>query len=256
MDLTPSNDAATQAGAPVGRGMPIDRGMPINPDVVHADRVRTSPARTSAPGSATRRRVQPTAPWPRLLRGMVHRRDVLAVIAVGGALGSLARWGLAQALPHRPDEFPWATFIANVSGCFLIGLLMVFVIEVWPPSRYLRPFLGVGVLGGYTTFSTYMLDTRALLVSGDPRLASIYLFGSLAAGFTAVWLAVFAARGLIRLSRRRRGRRHEFEALDRTGPGGRRSRPGVSDADGVRHGSAPDKANSAERSDRASRRTS
>jgi CrcB protein len=250
VDLTPSNDAATQAGAPVGGAMPID------PDVLPADKVSTSPAGPSASGPGMRRRVQPTALWSRLLRAMVRRRDVLAVIAVGGALGSLARWGLAEALPRRPGEFPWSTFIANVSGCFLIGLLMVFVIEVWPPSRYLRPFLGVGVLGGYTTFSTYMLDTRALLVRGDPRLAGLYLFGSLAAGFICVWLAVFAARGLVRLSRRRRRRRHEFEALGRAGPGGRRFRPQVPNADGTHHESGSDGADRTKRSDRAPRRSS
>jgi CrcB protein len=144
-----------------------------------------------------------------LARAVAGRRDVLAVIALGGALGSLARWGLAEALPHPPDAFPWATFTENVSGCFLIGLLMVFVIDVWPPSRYLRPFLGVGILGGYTTFSTYMLDTRALLANREPQLAGLYLFGSLAAGFCAVWLAVLAARTLVNSSRLRRRRRLE-----------------------------------------------
>jgi CrcB protein len=249
VDVTPSNDAATLESAPVGEDLPID------PDVLQADRVAISPGRSPTASPAARRRAQPTLLWSRLSTALVRRRDVLAVIAVGGALGSLARWGLAEALPHRPDEFPWSTFVANVSGCFLIGLLMVFVFEVWPPSRYLRPFLGVGVLGGYTTFSTYMLDTRALLVSGDARLAGIYLFGSLAAGFTCVWLAVFAARSLVRLSRRRRQRRHEREALGRVGPGGLRLGPGAPDAGG-RHASRPDGANGSKRSDRASRRTS
>jgi hypothetical protein len=92
VDLTPSNDAATRAGAPVGEDMPID------PDVVQADRVSTSPGRPSTPSPATRRRAQPTVLWSRLLRAIIRRRDVLAVIAVGGALGSLARWSLAEAL--------------------------------------------------------------------------------------------------------------------------------------------------------------
>jgi CrcB protein len=185
-----------------------------------------------------RRRAEPAVLWSRLSRGLVRRRDVLAVIAVGGAVGSLARWGLAQALPHRPVEFPWATFVTNVSGCFLIGLLMVLVIEVWPPSRYLRPFLGVGILGGYTTFSTYMLDTRALLVGGAPGLAGVYLFGSLAAGLTAVWLAVFAARGLVRMSRGRRHRHREAAARD-----------------AAASGPSPDGADPVHPWDRASRRT-
>jgi CrcB protein len=132
----------------------------------------------------------------------------LGVIAAGGALGGLGRWALAEALAHRPGTFAWSTFVANVSGCFLIGLLMVFVIEVWPPSRYLRPFLGVGVLGGYTTFSTYMLDTRAMLVSGNTEAAAGYLFGSIAVGFAAVWVAILAARAMVKISRRRRNRLH------------------------------------------------
>jgi CrcB protein len=133
-----------------------------------------------------------------------QRGDVLAVIAVGGALGSLARWGLAQALPHPGATFPWATFAANVSGCLLLGVLMVGVLEVWPPSRYVRPFLGVGVLGGYTTFSTYMLDARGLLVAGRTALAGQYLFGTLAAGLAAVWLGVALARLAVRGATRSR----------------------------------------------------
>ena len=129
------------------------------------------------------------------------------MIAIGGALGSLARWGLAAALPHQPGAFPWATFLENVSGCLLIGALMVLLAEVWPPSRYLRPFLGIGVLGGYTTFSTYMLDTRALLVTGHPGAAAAYLLGSLAAGLAAVWAGVALLRSAIRLARWRARRK-------------------------------------------------
>jgi fluoride exporter len=130
--------------------------------------------------------------------------SVLAVISVGGATGSLARWGLALALPHPAGTFPWATFVANVSGCLLLGVLMVFVLEVLPPSRYVRPFLGVGVLGGYTTFSTYMLDARALLVSGRVLVAGQYVLGSLAAGLVAVWVGATLARLTIRIVTRTR----------------------------------------------------
>jgi CrcB protein len=143
----------------------------------------------------------------RTRRVLTSRGDVLAVIAAGGAVGSLARWGLAQALPHPGDAFPWATFDANVTGCFALGVLMVFVSEVWPPSRYVRPFLGVGVLGGYTTFSTYMLDTRALLLSGRGDLAGIYVVASLVAGLTAVWVGIVGVRTLVVLARHRAERR-------------------------------------------------
>jgi CrcB protein len=144
--------------------------------------------------------------WRTVRRVLTARWDVLLVIAGGGAFGSLARWELSQLLPPRAGAFPWATFTANMSGCLLMGVLMVFVVDVWPPSRYVRPFLGVGVLGGYTTFSTYMLDTRGLLVSGHVAVAGEYVFGSLLAGLAAVWLGLAGARLVVRSARRRRYR--------------------------------------------------
>jgi len=143
---------------------------------------------------------------------------VLAVIAAGGALGSLARWGLASALPHAAGAFPWATFLTNVTGCLLIGALMVLLTEAWPPSRYLRPFLGIGVLGGYTTFSTYMLDDRGLLVTGHVGLAAAYLAGSLAAGLAAVWAGVVSLRAAIRVARWRARRHADSERRAASGP--------------------------------------
>jgi CrcB protein len=133
-----------------------------------------------------------TGPGPDL------RWDVLAVIALGGVLGSLARWSLTFLAPPTPGRFPWATFTANVSGCLLMGALMVVVLELTEPSRYLRPFLAVGVLGGYTTFSTFMLDVRGLADGGHALLALTYLAGSLAAGLAAVWLGALAARAVAR----------------------------------------------------------
>ena len=125
---------------------------------------------------------------------LASRWDILAVIAVGGSLGSLARWALGQAFTSPPGRFPLATFLENVSGGFALGLLMVFVLEVWPPTRYVRPFFGVGVLGGFTTFSTYMLDTRTLLAAGKAPLAGAYLFGTLVVGLLAVWTGIALGR--------------------------------------------------------------
>jgi len=138
-------------------------------------------------------------PWP-TLRG---RWDLLLVIAVGGALGSLARWGLGELLPHEPDEIAWNTWLANVSGALPLGVLMVFVSDVWPPTRYVRPFLGVGVLGGFTTFSAYMLDARFLLVEGEPARAAVYVLGTLVSGLLAVWLGIVLARTTVVVARRR-----------------------------------------------------
>lgn len=131
------------------------------------------------------------------------------MIAAGGALGSIARWGVTAALPQAHGTFPWAIFLVNVTGCLLIGGLMVAWAEVWPPSRYLRPFLGIGVLGGYTTFSSYLLGVRTLLVSGHPGLALAYLSGSLAAGLAAVWAGMAALRFAIRVTHRAARRKAE-----------------------------------------------
>lgn len=145
----------------------------------------------------------PPPPLGELLRA---HRDLLPVIAVGGALGSVARWGLGSALRHGPDEIAWGTLLANVSGSLLLGLLMAFVLDVWSGRRYVRPFLGVGVLGGYTTFSTYELDARGLLATGHPGLALGYLAGSVAAALLAVTLGVVAGRLAIDARRTREAR--------------------------------------------------
>lgn len=131
------------------------------------------------------------------------RWDVLLVIGAGGALGSLARWGVGELLPWSGDAFPWATFVENITGGFALGMLMVFLLDVWPPHRYLRPFLGVGLLGGYTTFSTYMLESRDLLVGDQAATAFMYLASSLVAGLTAVWLGIFSARAAVRVAQHR-----------------------------------------------------
>jgi CrcB protein len=115
----------------------------------------------------------------------IHTR-VVGAVAAGGALGALARWGVGETLPHDPGGFPWATLLVNVSGCLLIGVLMVLVVELWPRRVLLRPFVGTGVLGGYTTFSTCVLDTRSLLAAGRAGTAAAYLGGSLLLGLLAV----------------------------------------------------------------------
>jgi len=127
---------------------------------------------------------------------------VLGVISAGGALGGLARYGLAVAWPHHGRQFPWSTFVANVSGCLLIGVLMVLITEVWSAHRLLRPFLGVGVLGGYTTFSTYTVDVQQLVAAGAARTALAYLTGTVAAALSAVYAGVALAR-LVTRGRRR-----------------------------------------------------
>ena len=123
-----------------------------------------------------------------------RQAPVLAVIAGGGALGAEARYGLSVAMPHGAAQFPWATLLTNALGCLLIGVLMVLVTEVLSAHRLVRPFLGTGVLGGFTTFSTYTVDTQRLLTEGKAGLALAYLAGTLAAAMVAVWLGANATR--------------------------------------------------------------
>ena len=122
---------------------------------------------------------------------------LLAVIAAGGVVGALSRYGLAELLPHAPGTWPLATWLTNVSGCLLIGVLMVLVTEVWPDQRYLRPFVGVGVLGGYTTFSTAMVDVRSLVSAGRPGVGLLYLGGTLLAAVLATAAGWFATRAVV-----------------------------------------------------------
>lgn len=134
---------------------------------------------------------------------MLRHADVLAVVALGGAVGSGCRYLIGVALPHPPDAFPWSTFLVNVLGCFLLGAVMTLVTEVWRPGRYVRPFIGVGVLGGFTTFSTVAAQTRALGAHGAWLLANSYIVDTLLAGLVAVWFGVVLARLIARRPIRR-----------------------------------------------------
>ena len=119
-----------------------------------------------------------------------------AAVAVGGAAGALARYGLALALPPVPGHFPLATFLTNVIGGLLIGVLIVLLTETFTAHPLLRPLLVTGVLGGFTTFSTYAVDTQHLLAAHAVGLALGYLFGTLVAALAATWLGILLTRAL------------------------------------------------------------
>ncbi|QKZ23514.1 fluoride efflux transporter FluC [Streptomyces chartreusis] len=123
---------------------------------------------------------------------------VVAVVAAGGALGATARYALALWWPLQPGGFPWATFWTNVVGCAVIGVFMVIITDVWAAHRLVRPFFGTGVLGGFTTFSTYAVDIQRLVDDGHPRVGLAYLAATLAAALTAVWLASAATRRVLK----------------------------------------------------------
>lgn len=116
---------------------------------------------------------------------------VLGAISAGGIAGALARFGISAWAGSV-----WATFVINVVGCLLIGVLMVVITEVRDAHRLVRPFLGVGVLGGFTTFSTYVVDIQGMLEGGDPRGALLYLAATPVAALLAVYAGVRGTRRL------------------------------------------------------------
>jgi CrcB protein len=110
---------------------------------------------------------------------------LLAAIAAGGMLGASARYGIARWLPVAPGRFPWATFGTNLAGSFVLGVVLVLVHErfpVAPRGRHLRAFVATGVIGAFTTMSTFAVETALLLRDGHPAVAVLYGVGSLVAG--------------------------------------------------------------------------
>ncbi len=117
--------------------------------------------------------------------------------ALGGALGALARWGVATALPHSPAGWPWATLIVNLTGCLLIGLLLAVLAGRFPASTLLRPFLAVGVLGGYTTYSAFAVELVELGTADAWLTAGGYLLASVVGGLSCVVLGLTATRAVL-----------------------------------------------------------
>lgn len=139
-----------------------------------------------------RLRVAPAPPRVRH-RGRTQP-DVLTAIAAGGMCGASLRYGIGRLLPTPDGGFPWATFIENLTGSFLLGLLLVLLLERFPPSRYLRPFLATGVLASFTTMSTYQLETALLLKDGHPLTGTVYGVGSIAGGLAVAYVGILAGR--------------------------------------------------------------
>jgi len=118
--------------------------------------------------------------------GRPRQWDLIAATAIGGVLGAEARYGLGLALPHQDRQFPWSTVVINVTGCLLIGVLMAMLLELPAPHRLARPFLGVGVLGGYTTYSSFAVEVQRLVLHHRPQAGLGYLLVTVTGCATAL----------------------------------------------------------------------
>ncbi|MGW3188345.1 fluoride efflux transporter CrcB [Streptomyces ardesiacus] len=123
---------------------------------------------------------------------------VVAVVALGGGTGAAARYAASLWWPTPAGGFPWTILGVNAVGCAVIGVFMVVITEVWTAHRLVRPFFGTGVLGGFTTFSTYAVDSRNLFADGRVPTGLAYLAATPLAALTAVWLAAWAARRVLK----------------------------------------------------------
>ena len=132
---------------------------------------------------------------------------MLAAIALGAAFGAPARYGVAQVIRANANAFPWATFWTNVSGSLVLGLFLTLILERFPPSRYLRPFVATGFIGAYTTYSTFAVETDLLVKNGHAAVGLAYALASLGAGLGAVWAGMWVARLPTRLPGRGGGGR-------------------------------------------------
>jgi CrcB protein len=126
--------------------------------------------------------------------------DPLVVLAifVGGFFGGAARYLIGDHWSTSAGGFPWPTFVINVSGAFVLALLLVLVIEVFPPTRYLRPALGTGFLGAYTTFSSLVVATDQLAAHHHLATAALYSVGSTAAGLVLAVAGLALGRWIAR----------------------------------------------------------
>jgi fluoride exporter len=136
----------------------------------------------------------PAAPRP----GRDGLGRVLIVIAAGGAAGALARYGLSAAFPAAAGRADWATLGINAAGCLVIGVLMAILSGLPSAHRLIRPFAVTGVLGGFTTFSTAIVDVQRSLDAGAPGTAFGYLAGTLALALAATTAGLAAGGWLIR----------------------------------------------------------
>jgi len=122
---------------------------------------------------------------------------LLIAVAAGGAVGAIARFTVTSAVPRWLGHgLPWGTFVVNIVGSFLMGLLVDIMARRWSAPPEARVFLVTGVLGAFTTFSTFSLDVVTLFERGAMMAAGAYVAGSVAVGVLALFLGMWLGRAL------------------------------------------------------------
>jgi CrcB protein len=126
-------------------------------------------------------------------RAPAHRH-VVAAIAAGGAIGGLIRGGAVKLAPLHEGHWPWATFCVNIAGCLILGFAVTLLLGRRRPPLLALAFVGVGICGALTTFSTLELELARMIHDGHGGLALAYAGATLVAGLAAVVLASAVAR--------------------------------------------------------------
>lgn len=160
--------------------------LPVDPDIDLAEDARHRP---DVPSQGPFRRAARVR-WPR-----IHWRVVVAV-AIGAFFGGLARYAVGLAWPTSAGAFPWDTFGVNTVGAFILALTLVLVLEVLPPSTYLRPMVGTGFCGALTTFSSVATGVDHLAAHGHTTLAVGFVAVSLIAGLAAASFGLIVGRSI------------------------------------------------------------
>lgn len=145
--------------------MPHDEELPIDPDL-------------GRPGSPT-------------------RTGAVVAVALGGGLGTLARAAAGQIFPTADARFPSTTLTVNLVGAFVLGVVLVVLVDLVGPTPRLRPFLVTGVLGGFTTFSTFMVETAQLGRHGRVALAGLYLVVATVGGLVVAFGGIMVGDAVV-----------------------------------------------------------
>ncbi|HET8930820.1 MAG TPA: fluoride efflux transporter CrcB [Acidimicrobiales bacterium] len=162
---------------------PFDDELPIDPDLAPDDPGEPHVGPRAAP-----------LPPPRVRR---TRPDVMAAIALGGAIGTTLRAALGELFPTPSPQFPATTLAVNLIGSFVLGVILVLLVERFGPAPRLRPFLATGILGGFTTFSTFTVESVQLVRHDRAGAAVIYVAVSLVGGVVASLVGIAAGHAVV-----------------------------------------------------------